>query len=97
MFGHLDTTTLMIMGLAIASGAFFAGVAMDGIMGRDGFGTIGNMAILLSGALVGMYVGDLFQWSIDRAVAQTVAAVGGGFSALALLAILKSLMIRMGF
>ncbi len=97
MFDHLDTTTLMIVGLAMASGAFFAGVAMNGVMGRDGFGAVGNMIILLAGAFVGMYVGELFQWPVPRDVAQSVAAVAGGFTSLAFLAALKSLMIRLGF
>lgn len=97
MFDQLDTTTFMILGLGLTSGAFFGGIAMDGVMGRDGFGTIGNMIILLAGAIIGLELGAHYHWPIQREAGLAVAAVTTAFLGLAVLAVCKNVLIRLGF
>ncbi|WP_306119493.1 MULTISPECIES: hypothetical protein [unclassified Roseitalea] len=96
MFAYMDTNTLIVVGLAIAVSAFFAGAAMHGVMEDDGFGPVGNMIIMIAGAIVGLYLGPMFEWPIDRNSADAVAAVSGGFIALAVLAIIKSYLVKLG-
>ena len=97
MLFHMETHTLLVLGLAIAFCGFFAGAAMDGILEKAGFGPLGNMLILITGAFLGIYVGDMFHFPIATTIADAIAAITGAFASLMLLTFLKSLLSRYGF
>ena len=97
MFVGIDTVSLLIIGLAVAAGAYFMASAMDGVMGPDGFGTVPNMVILIAGAFIGLYVIDYLHLPAYDVTSQTVAGITGGFACLAILATLKSLANRFGY
>lgn len=97
MLNYLDTQTLMIVGLAITVGAFFIGSAMDGVLESLAFGTIGNMMILIAGAFLGLYLGDILLPYTHDAVYTAIVGVCGGFISLAVLMTLKAALSKFGF
>lgn len=97
MFSGMDTTTLLVIGLMIAAGAYFTAAAMDGVMGSDGFGTVPNMVILIAGSFIGVYATDYFHLPAYSVTTQTVVGITGAFMSLAVLAMLKSLASRFGY
>ncbi len=97
MFANMDAATLVVVGLAIAAGAYFIASAMDGVMGSDGFGTIANMVILIAGSFVGLYAVEYLRLPAYTVTTQAVGGVAGAFGCLALLAMLKSLANRFGY
>lgn len=97
MFSYLDTTSLLALGLAVCTASFFIASLMDGVLEGDGFGTTGNMVILVAGAFLGFYVGNLITPYGANAVYTAVAGVSGAFGSLAILAIMKALLSRFGY
>ncbi|MFZ2101276.1 MAG: hypothetical protein WAU86_11995 [Oricola sp.] len=97
MFTNIDTSTLLVVGLAIAAGAYFLASAMDGVMGPDGFGTVPNMVILIAGAFLGLYAIDYLHLPAYNVTSQAVASISGAFTCLAMLATLKALASRFGY
>jgi hypothetical protein len=97
MMTGFETTTLLVIGLAIGAGAFFIATAMDGLMGPDGFGTIPNMIILIAGGFFGHYVLGNINMPHNDATIQAIFGVTGGFTCLAFLAMLKAVASRYGY
>lgn len=97
MLAHLDTQTLVAITFAIAVSGYFLGAAMDGVLQGDGFGTIGNMVVMMAGAFIGLQVSPMIEVPLDPTVTQGVAAVSGAFIFLALLATIKGLLARFGY
>ena len=94
---QLDLHILMLIGLALVARAFFAAVAMNGVLGPAGFGVTGNMLVMIAGAMIGIYLRHTIQWTIPPETAGAVSAVAGAFIGLALLTFLKNMLIRAGF
>lgn len=97
MIAGMDTTTLLMIGLIVCSGAYFIASAMDGVMGPDGFGTVPNMIILLAGGFLGLYTMSLAHIPLNDPTMQAVAGITGAFTALAILATLKAIARRLGY
>ena len=97
MLYGLDTTTLLVLALGIAAGAYFMASAMDGVMGPDGFGTVPNMIILIAGGFVGLYAIDYVHIPLNNATMQAVAGISGAFACLAALAMVKGIANRLGY
>lgn len=97
MFLNIDAPTLIGAGLAITAIAYFMAAATDTIMGRDGFGTIRNMIILIAGAGIGLFVAERLRLPAHGLPMQALASICGGFACLALLAVLKALANRFGY
>lgn len=58
MIWNLDTQWLLIAFSVTGILSFFFGMAMDGIMGKDGFGPIANSAIICCTFFLTIYVGN---------------------------------------
>ena len=93
----MDTNTLMVLGLALAACGFFGGLAMNGVLEDDGFGVIGNMVILIAGALIGLHLGGMVHLPLEGMTADAVKAVTGGFVCLTVLALVKNVLSRLGW
>ncbi|GAB4363088.1 MAG: hypothetical protein Kow0026_27330 [Oricola sp.] len=89
--------TFLMFVLAGAAGAYFVGYAMDGVMQQDGFGVLMNTTILIAGGFLGFYASDRVYLPLDRVTVTTVMVVTGAFLSLALLAVLKGLLRRLGY
>lgn len=92
-----DTATFLIFLLIGTAGAYFIGVAMNGVLENDGFGIHLNTMVLIAGGFVGYHLAQHIHLPVSTTTLQAVMAVSGGFLSLALLAILKSVARRIGF
>jgi uncharacterized membrane protein YeaQ/YmgE (transglycosylase-associated protein family) len=97
MLNNLDTQTLLVVGLAVAVAAFFVGSAMNAVLENTGFGTVGNMMILIAGAFLGFYLGDNFTSFTRDTAFIAISGISGGFFFLAALATLKVTLSKFGF
>lgn len=96
MLADMDMTVLMIVVLALGAAGFFTGLAMDGVLQEDGFGVVGNMLILVFGALIGVQYGSTVRLPLDALTADAVRGVSGAFVCLTALALIKNMLSRFG-
>lgn len=92
-----DTMTFILFVLAGAAGAYFIGYAMDGVMQEDGFGILMNTTILMTGGFLGFYASERIYLPISIVTMKSVMVVSGGFLSLALLAVAKGVLRRLGY
>lgn len=96
MLNSLDTQMLVVLFMIVAVGSFFIGSMMHGVLEEDGFGTIGNMGVLIAGAFFGFYAIDIMMYGTNS-VQIAVAGVTGGFMTLALTVISKAVLNKLGY
>lgn len=77
MLWELSTAQLIVTGSFICCTSFLCGLFADKILGKTGFGTIGNWMLLLVGAYTGMYVYNLQGFFFNTNPTQTIFVVGG--------------------
>ncbi|MFZ2099530.1 MAG: hypothetical protein WAU86_03095 [Oricola sp.] len=77
--------------------AYFIGIAMNGVLGEDGFGTLMNATILVAGGFLGFYLARYIHVSAYDTTKHAVLVVSGGFISLAFLSVLKAVFQRFGF
>ena len=92
-----ETATFLIFLLVGTAGAYFIGVAMNGVMREDGFGVHLNTMILIAGGFLGYHISKNVVLPFTTTTYQAVMVVTGGFLSLAILAVLKNLARRLGF
>ncbi|MCI5075033.1 hypothetical protein [Oricola sp.] len=92
-----DTTMFLFLLFIGVAGAYFVGVAMDGVLREDGFGVLLNAVILIAGGFLGLYVSESLRLPFGDGTSQAVLIVSGAFLSLAFLAALKAVGSRMGF
>lgn len=95
-FGSNPTMFLFLVFLGLA-GAYFVGIAMDGVLGADGFGVLMNATIMVAGGFLGLRLSNSFHLPLGEATSRAVLIVCGAFLSLALLAVLKAIGRRLGF
>ncbi len=96
MLNSLETEMLVALFMIVAVGSFFIGSMMNGVLEEDGFGTIGNMGVLMAGSFFGFYAIDVLMYGTNS-VQIAVAGVSGGFITLALTVITKALLNKFGY
>lgn len=92
-----DTVAFLLFLLVGTAGAYFIGYAMNGVMQEDGFGVLMNTTILMAGGFLGLYASERVYLPFDSITTTSVMVVSGGFLSLALLAVLKGLIRRLGY
>lgn len=92
-----ETATFLILLLIGVAGAYFIGVAMDGVLGSDGFGVYLNTMILIAGGFLGYHLSHRIYLPISGSTYQAMMVVTGAFLSLAFLAIFKNMARRLGF
>ncbi len=92
-----ETATFLIFLLVGSAGAYFIGVAMNGVMQEDGFGVLFNAMILMAGGFLGYHISQYFRPPMSLVSFQAMMVVSGGFMCLALLAVMKNVLRRLGF
>lgn len=97
MYIDPDTLTFLMILFMGSACAYFIGYAMDGVMGGDGFGILPNTIILIAGGFLGFYATKYIHLPINGTTQYGVTVVAGGFASLAVLAMLKALVQRLGF
>jgi hypothetical protein len=95
--GALTMTTLLklspfllMMSITVVSVlSYFVSLSINGIFGRDGFGTIGNMVVLTFGFFGTFMVAEYFAYPIRGLQMHTFFGVAGALTTFTVLAILK--------
>lgn len=88
MIWNLDTQWLLIAVACVGILSFMLGLALDGIMGKDGFGAVMNSFIITITFFATIYACNLYGISLRRievAVPYGLTGAFGGFSVIALL------------
>ena len=92
-----DTLTLILLGCGLAACAYFLAAATDNVIGRDGFGTVPNMIILIAGACLALFTIRNMHLPVYGTALQALACVIGAFACLALLSVLKAFASRLHY
>lgn len=96
MLAYMDTNMFLMLLLIVGVAGFFGGLAMDGVLEEDGFGVIGNMLILIAGAVIGIQFGGAIRLPFESTIADAVRAISGAFICLTILALTKNVLRRFG-
>jgi hypothetical protein len=94
MYLVLDTTTQIYLFFAVAILSFFIANTMDGVLGQDGFGVLGNQAIIMSGVYLGFVVAKYYHVSVNNFTQMAVAGLVGAFVSLLVLSVSKAILSR---
>jgi hypothetical protein len=95
MLMNLDPTWMMMSFTVVAILSFIFGMALDGLLGAEGFGPIGNTVVVTAGFFLGIFVANLYGvhfYDLKMAVATGLV---GAFACLGVLAVIKAGLARM--
>lgn len=95
MIWNLDTSWLMMAVAIVSMLSFFLGMALDGVMGDDGFGAVGNTVIITTGFFLGIFIANTYGIYLKDLKLAITAGLCGAFLALGTLAISKSILARL--
>jgi hypothetical protein len=95
MFVVLDTTTQIYLFFAVGILSFFIANTMDGVLGDDGFGILGNQMIVMAGFYLGLLVAKHYHFPLRDFAHMAVAGLTGAFVSLLVLSISKAILARM--
>ncbi len=95
MFFALDTSTQLFLFTTVALASFFLANAMDGVLGPDGFGVIGNQVIIIAGFYLGIWFGRHYGFFSTNIKIAVICGLTGAFVTMCLLCILKALLNRL--
>jgi hypothetical protein len=81
--GYLNADTLAFVIVLITICCFFLGHAMDNILNDEGYGAYGNMSVMWSGFVLGLYATHYLGYNMRN---YEIAAFGGLIGSFTLLA-----------
>jgi hypothetical protein len=90
MLWNLDPAWLMMAVALVAVLSFFFGSIMDAIMCDDGFGPVGNMAVIAIGFFAAIFLVNCNGIALHSLAIAVATGLSGAFLILAALAVLKS-------
>jgi hypothetical protein len=75
--------------ITVAVISYFVALTIDGVFGKDGFGTIGNMVVLTTGFFGGIIVYESLGYYLTSFQISTFVGVGGALATFMVMAFLK--------
>lgn len=90
MLWNLDFGWIMMAVTVVAMLSFLFGLALDGVMGSDGFGALGNMLIVTAGFFLAIFAANSYGVPLRDITWATATGLGGAFLCLAILALCKA-------
>jgi hypothetical protein len=90
MLWNLDTNSLLMAVAVVSMLSFIVGLALDGVMGEDGFGAIGNMFIIATGFFLGIFIANTYGVRLSDMTAAMAAGLTGAFASVFALALIKA-------
>lgn len=90
MLSNLDVSWFVFAVATVAIFGFMLGMALDGVMGDDGFGSAGNMVVITAGFFLGIFAAN--SWGIHFSDLKIAigTGLGGAFIAVFFLALTKA-------
>lgn len=95
MIWNLDTSWLMMAIAVVSMLSFLLGLAVDGVMSEDGFGSIGNTMIIIAGFFLAIFVANIYGYHLKDMKLAVAIGLGGAFVALSTLAFAKAVLARL--
>jgi hypothetical protein len=95
MLANLDITWLLTAIVVVAIFSFIFGMALDSLMGGDGFGPLGNMVVVTGGFFLGIFLANLYGIRFYDLKTAVGAGLIGAFVSLGVLSFLKAQFGRM--
>lgn len=90
MIWNLDPQWLLIAFACVGILSFMLGLALDGIMGKDGFGAVMN-AVIITGSFFGtIYLCNMMGISLRRLEVAVPYGLTGSFAVFSFLALVKA-------
>jgi hypothetical protein len=86
MLLNLDFSWLMIAVAVVAMLSYIFGLALDGVMGSDGFGALGNAVIVTAGFFLGILAANAYGITLRDLSLAVGAGLFGALLCLGLLA-----------
>lgn len=90
MLWNLDGGSLFIAVGMVAMVAFILGMVLDGVMGDDGFGPIGNMIVTCTGFFIAVFTANIYGYNLASPTLAAGAGLSGAFISIFSLALLKA-------
>lgn len=94
---YVDTNTQIFLVTIVTIFGFFLGNAMHGVLGDEGFGSNGNMGIILAGFALGIFVTHYFGFNMRDFRLAVSGGLIGSFALLVSLVLMKNIMHRLGY
>lgn len=95
MIWNLDTSWLMMAVAIVSMLSFFLGMALDGVMGEDGFGAFWNTVIITCGFFLGIVLANMYGIYLKDLKLAMITGLCGAFLSLGTLAVSKSVLARL--
>jgi hypothetical protein len=89
MLGKLPFFWLIMSISTVAVVSYFISLMIDGVFGKDGFGTIGNMVVLTAGFFGGLVVAEKVRFAVHGLQQATFVGLGGALTTFLVLALLR--------
>jgi hypothetical protein len=89
MLAKLSFFWLSIAVIVVGVLSYFVALTIDGVFGKDGFGTIGNMVVLTAGFFGGIIVYEAAGYYLTNFQVSTYVGVGGALLTFVTLAFFK--------
>lgn len=86
MLWNLDLSWLLMAVSIVAMLSYIFGMALDGVMGSDGFGPLGNMVVVTAGFFLGIFVANSYGITLRDLSLAIGAGLGGALISLGVLA-----------
>lgn len=90
MLWNLDTSWLLMAVAVVGLLSFLLGLALNALIGRDGFGPIGNAVIVTAGFFLGIFLANSYGLVLRDLTLATATGLTGAFVSLAMLALVKA-------
>lgn len=97
MVWNLGLWWLVLAATAVFILSFILALALDALLGGEGFGATGNTVVLTVGFFGGVYGANMAGYRLADAQAAIVTGLGGAFLLLAALVVVKAAMRRLGY
>lgn len=94
MLWNLGVEWLLIAVAVVAILSFIVAMALNAVMGEDGFGATGNAVIITIGFFLTLFVAENAGYRMDELTFATATGIFGAFACLIVLAALKAVLNR---
>ena len=95
MLWNLGTGWLVLAVTVVAILSFIVAIALNALLGEEGFGATGNSAIMTAGFFAGIYVANMAGYRLADVQAAVTSGLGGAYALLTVLIALKAAMRRL--
>jgi hypothetical protein len=95
MLMNLDPTWMMMAFAVVAILSFIFGMALDGLLGDEGFGPVGNTIVVTAGFFLGIFAANLYGIRFYDMKMAVATGLVGAFVSLGILAMVKAGLARL--